>query len=111
MQNNISLKPNNKFASKLMTQGVVVVNFSEIPLKFNAKREIGAVVHPGDVAETAIAIQTVNVLHVTFSNLEIKNVKVLLDASLGDRFWDDYDTAFDLQIIQSNSNLQSTRTS
>jgi hypothetical protein len=75
-----------------------VVNFSEIPLKFNTKREIGAVVHPGDMTEAAIAIKTVNVLHVTFSNLKVKDVKVLLNASLVDRLWDDDDTAFDLQV-------------
>lgn len=88
-----------------MTQGVVEVNFSEIPSKLNVKREIGAVVHPGDVAEAAVAIQTVNVLHVALPNFEIKDVKVLLDARLVDRLWDDDDTAFDLQIIQFNYKL------
>ena len=67
-----------------MTKETIQINFSEIPSKFNIKREIGTVVHPCDVTEASIAIETVDVLHILVFNLDIEDVKVLLNARLVD---------------------------
>ena len=50
-----------------------------------------------DGDEASVAIKAVDVFHIMTLNFKIKDVKVLLNASLVDRLWDDDDVSIDLQ--------------
>ena len=50
-----------------------------------------------DGDEASVAIKAVDVFHIMTFNFKIKDVKVLLNASLVDRLWDDDDVSIDLQ--------------
>jgi len=76
---------------------------NNIVLKFNVERIVWVIFNPIESANSSIAIECFDVLHVLFSQFEIGTVQIINDAFFGNRFWNDYYTTLRLAEQKANS--------